>query len=136
MIIGVTATQQGLTDRQKRLVREELIALGATELHHGDCIGGDADIHQIAVELDLYIIIHPPRNESKRAFCEAHETRRALEYLDRNKNIVLESNFLIGCPRYNREELRSGTWSTIRFARRIAKDYVVILPIQPKIVVD
>ncbi len=136
MIIGVTATQQGLTDRQKYLVREELLALGATELHHGDCTGGDADIHAIAVELDLYIVIHPPRNESKRAFCDAHETRRALDYLDRNKNIVLESDKLLGCPRYNREELRSGTWSTIRFARKIGTPYLVILPVQPKIIVD
>jgi hypothetical protein len=124
MRVGVTATQQGLTERQKTLVRARLIALGCGELHHGDCIGGDADIHEIALDLGIQVIIHPPRNESKRAFCEgAIEVKPAYDYLVRNRHIVQDTEHLIGCPHSRKEVLRSGTWSTIRYACNTGKSF-------------
>lgn len=129
MKIGVTATQSGLTSRQRKLFREQIV--GATELHHGDCIGGDEELHCIAKELGLRIVIHPPKVIDKRAFCTFDEISRPLDYLDRNKNIVLDTDILLGFPRSNREELRSGTWSTIRFARKLGRKYLVILPYEP-----
>jgi len=40
-------------------------------------------------------------------------------YLERNLDIVKNSSLLIACPiNKNKEELRSGTWSTIRKARK------------------
>lgn len=40
-------------------------------------------------------------------------------YLERNANIVEESSILIACPiDKNEEEWRSGTWSTVRKARK------------------
>ena len=43
-------------------------------------------------------------------------------YLERNLNIIKNSSILIACPiDKNNEELRSGTWSTIRKARKLNK---------------
>ena len=40
-------------------------------------------------------------------------------YLQRNLDIIKNSNILIACPiNKNKEELRSGTWSTIRQAKK------------------
>ena len=41
-------------------------------------------------------------------------------YLHRNIDIIKNSSLLIACPvDKNKEELRSGTWSTIRQARKL-----------------
>lgn len=40
-------------------------------------------------------------------------------YLNRNKDIIDQSDFLIACPQDKEQEvLRSGTWSTIRNAKK------------------
>lgn len=119
MKVGVTATQEGATDQQLREFRLLLIQLGATELHHGDCVGGDAQAHAIARDLGLKVVIHPPKNPKLRAFCEGDEVRREKDYIPRNHDIVDETDILIGMPK-GPEVLRSGTWSTIRYA--IKKD--------------
>jgi hypothetical protein len=128
MKVGVTATQLGMTEKQKHQFKQRLIELGATELHHGDCVGGDKDAHQIARELNLRVVGHPPILNHKRAFCEFDETRNLLPYLERNEQIVLEVQHLLGCPKDNKEELRSGTWATIRRARRFGTPYDILWP--------
>jgi hypothetical protein len=43
-------------------------------------------------------------------------------YLERNLNIIKYSFVLIACPiDKNKEEFRSGTWSTIRQAKKLNK---------------
>jgi hypothetical protein len=49
-------------------------------------------------------------------------------YLERNKDIVRESASLIAAPLQAEEQQRSGTWSTVRFARKIGKPVFLILP--------
>jgi hypothetical protein len=49
-------------------------------------------------------------------------------YLDRNKDIVRETASLIAAPAEPEEQLRSGTWSTVRFARKQGKPVFLILP--------
>lgn len=117
MKIGVTATQHGLTEWQKAEYRRYLIGLGATEVHHGDCIGGDSDIHDIARELNLRIVIHPPTDPKKRAFRHGDEERQPQPYHVRNRNIVDETDALLAGPYGMQEVTRSGTWATVRYAR-------------------
>ena len=64
-------------------------------LHHGDAIGADAEVHDIAVELGCEIVIHPPTNETQRAFKSATEIRAPKPYLDRNKEIVCATSLQI-----------------------------------------
>lgn len=101
------------------------------QFHHGDCLGADSEAHDIAIELRIgIIIIHPPANPYKRAFCfNRHHNRSAViqvpekDYITRNHDIVNETEVLIVAPRTMVEELRSGTWATFRFAKKLGKPY-------------
>ena len=118
MKIGFTGTQHGMSLAQKQHLRRLLIELGATELHHGDCIGADAEAHEMAKGLGLKIVVHPPDNDKKRAFVtHADEWRQPLPYLVRNREIVDSTQFLVAAPLEDNMRVRSGTWATWRYAR-------------------
>lgn len=125
--VGFTGSSQGVSPEQFNWLRDQLVRLGATELHHGDCVGGDHAAHEVALELKLRVVIHPPVNASRRAWCTGDEVRPAREYLDRNRDIVDETEVLLALPD-GPERLRSGTWATIRYARRIGRPVEVELP--------
>lgn len=127
---GFTGTQRGMTEAQwatlYNLLRER-IGYGR-EWHEGDCIGADAQSVTLARLFRFRVICHPPTNSSKRAFVPADEYREPLPYLDRNKAIVCESREMFATPGEATEQLRSGTWSTIRYARSKGRPLYVILP--------
>jgi len=110
-----------MTDVQLRALEDLLVQLPVRELHHGDCTGTDKEAHAAARGLGIRIVIHPPEDTSRKANCIGDEIRRAKPYLERNHDIVDETDFLIACPRGRREELRSGTWATIRYARKMQR---------------
>jgi len=128
MSVGFTGTQFGLTSRQKSTLKHVLEKLREDEskLRHGDCVGADTDANTIARVLGFKTVSHPPINEKKRAFCEVDEILPAKEYLERNQDIVNCSKLLIACPRGAREIMRSGTWATVRRARKVNKDIILI----------
>jgi len=80
------------------------------------------------MKLGFKIVIHPPKNPKQRAFCKGHETREEKEYLVRDHDIVDECDLLIVVPKTRKEELRSGTWATVRYARKQGKQYSTIFP--------
>lgn len=125
--VGITATQLGANESQLAQLRKVLQLFGATELHHGDCIGGDEQAHKIAKQLGLRVVIHPPKNPNKRAFCDGDEILGEEDYLKRNRNIVDQTDCLIAMPK-GPEVLRSGTWSTVRYSRKKGKKRVIIYP--------
>lgn len=127
MRIGYTGTQRGMTGDQKH-VAVNLLSQRDGEFHHGDCIGGDSDAHDIVINLPYWIVIHPPINKSKRAFKKAHEFREPEDYLARNRGIVDETERLVATPGEFEEQLRSGTWSTIRYARKLRRPIWIIFP--------
>jgi hypothetical protein len=49
-------------------------------------------------------------------------------YRVRNRDIVRDTETLIATPSEPVELLRSGTWSTVRFARKLGRAVWVILP--------
>lgn len=129
MIVGFTGTQFGASTRQVVNLKFELSKLGCTELHHGDCVGADAQAHAVALELGIPVVLHPPINMVKRAFCQgAMRCEEARHYLDRNQKIVDDVDILIACPFSPREMRRSGTWSTVRYARRIGREVKLLPP--------
>lgn len=133
MKIGFTGTQLGMTERQKDALAADLWAMGtedeADEFHHGDCAGADAEADEIARSFGYLIVIHPPSNPAKRAFRfqDGDVTLPEAPYLDRNKAIVEATDFLFAAP-HGPEELRSGTWSTVRYARARGKAHAVLEP--------
>jgi hypothetical protein len=128
MIIGYTGTQAGMSDRQMSALYTHLSLLHpGSEFHHGDCIGGDEEAHGIAMSFGLRIVIHPPINSRKRAFCKgAAVVLEPKDYIPRNHDIVDAIELLIAAPKTDGEELRSGTWATVRYARKGNKQRLLL----------
>lgn len=135
--IGFTGTQEGMTVKQLRGVGQVLLCHLLVEylpvnFHHGDCIGADAQAHTLARALWFRVFIHPPTDESKRAFCKANPERIAPSkpYLDRNKDIVAETDVLIATPSQQVGEVirGSGTWYTVRYARKLGRQIYIVRP--------
>ena len=124
MKIGFTGTRLKLPNHRYISLRNELrnlIKEGFNEFHHGDCKGSDEIANKIALRFGYQIVIHPPINSKYRAYCYTPNTiiLKELPYLKRNKNIVNKIDLLIAMPIDPKEEiLRSGTWATIRYARK------------------
>jgi hypothetical protein len=127
MRIGFTGTSRGMTQAQQDVV-SALLAAEGTELHHGDCLGADAQAHDLAEQLGVGTVIHPPTDPKLRAFKVGDEVRACRPYLQRNHDIVRETQLLIATPRTEHEELRSGTWATVRFARRLGRPIRLVMP--------
>ena len=128
MIAGFTGTKEGISQKQRESL--ESLIIRCKTLHHGDCIGADESAHQIAYLKDLKIVIHPPTDPKHRAFCiGAAIMWEEKPYLMRNHDIVDCSQILIACPKEERgEELRSGTWATVRYARKCGKKIFIVRP--------
>jgi hypothetical protein len=135
--LGFTGTQSGMTDAQQQKFIQVVSGFDIAEFHHGDCIGADAHAHNLVLPIGgLDMVIHPPINEAKRAFCNNKRIPDNIrmtvlaqkEYLVRNHDIVDRSTVLIATPGESKEKLRSGTWSTIRYARKCNRQVIVILP--------
>lgn len=129
MKIGFTGTRHGMSNAQRAGVASILVYCDeCDEFYFGDCTGADEEAFRLATFAGLRTIAHPPRNESLRAFCPADEIRVAKEYLARNEDIVRSCEVLIATPREKSEELHSGTWATVRAARRSRKRIWIIFP--------
>lgn len=101
-------------------------------VHHGCCVGADADFHSICHDLDLVIVGHPGPDYPDGNLCARGLTFTALRdptpHMKRNLAIVNASSIMIAAPFEDTEQQRGGTWATIRMARKAAhrpKLYVV-----------
>ena len=125
--VGFTGTQKGMTAIQ--LLRVSELIEGAAELHHGDCIGADDEVDKVAAILGIPKVIHPPLENKKRSFCARGQflILRTKDYLERNRDIVDATEYLVAAPS-GAEQIRSGTWSTIRYARSLGKPISIVMP--------
>ena len=100
------------------------------EFHHGDCVGADSNAYNIIRHIipTCPIHIHPPEKEKTRAFCDGYSViHEPKPYIERDKDIVDAVDVLVATPRGSNEELRSGTWATIRYARKKGTVRVIII---------
>lgn len=129
--LGFTGTRNELSLAQHKklvLVLELCWQQEYRILHHGDCVGADASAHKLAWAMGYEIIIHPPTDGRLRAYCLKGKVLEPKPYLDRNKDIVDQSSLLIACPQQRQEITRSGTWSTVRYARKRRKEVQIVWP--------
>lgn len=124
--IGFTGTREGMSKVQADKVA--LLIAQAAEWHHGQCIGADAQTHAVALDLMTPIVLHPPDNTALMADCPgAYATRAPRPYLDRNRDIVDETDEMVAAVA-GPEVHRSGTWSTIRYAKGRGRRVTTIWP--------
>lgn len=129
MKAGFTGTREGMTEAQWSGVWAVLHQMQVTELHHGDCVGADAQAHQLAQHMGIRIIIHPPLDEKYRAYCRgAEEIRAPKYYFERNRDIVDETSILIGTPLTEHQEESGGTWYTITYCSKKRQSPIVVWP--------
>lgn len=130
--IGITGTRNGLTFEQKNQFRRLSNNYKNIELHIGDCLGADIETTEIVYNnqfIHSFIVVHPPKDSKFRAFFDNYDyIHNELDYLTRNKMIVDETHLLFAFPNTYKEQLRSGTWSTIRYAKKKNKKVVIIFP--------
>ena len=121
--IGFTGTRHGMTEKQKESVKNFIYSQQFNEIHHGDCIGSDKEINDIIIEYrkknkkNIKIVGHPPKYNKYRANCKCDLMLPKNDYLSRNHDIVNATDILIATPD-TKEKIHSGTWSTIRYARK------------------
>jgi hypothetical protein len=132
MKIGVTGTRSGMSEYQKYTVRETLLGVierhPESELHHGDCVGVDVEVAEMARDLGFKVVCHPPVKSDLRAYHQSDEFRVPVTYFARNKNIVNETELLLVIPYQSTPQPTGGTWYTHDYARNTDHNYKVIYP--------
>ena len=144
--IGFTGTKMGMTSEQRdslmNTLEELFVDVTILEFHHGVCKGADYEAEQEAIWAflkvskpysDLTIHRHLPINtrhveEVPLVTGIEYKDWEPEEYLDRNHTVVDESNILIATPMQFVEVVRSGTWATVRYARKQDKRIIIIYP--------
>ncbi len=147
LAIGFTGTRKGLTPKQRATLREELAEtlISAHKLSskimpllvHGGCVGADDEADDLANELGIRRNIYPATAQFSDPDCHFRIMDRKNSSwkfmppdlpLARNQHIVDNSGVLIACPNTRFEQIRSGTWSTVRYAKRIERSVIIIFP--------
>jgi hypothetical protein len=117
--VGFTGSRQRPTLAQAARIAEWLFTLDPKRACHGDCVGSDERFHGLAKMHLAKTCVHPPIDSKLRAWCEGDEVAEPKEYMERNEDVVAHADHLLAAPSgREREQPRSGTWATIRRARR------------------
>src|SRR6266567_5158831 len=130
--IGFTGTCHGMTPLQRAAVAailEPLAAAGGFVAHHGDCIGADAEFHDLCRELpQSFIVVHPgpPDDLPNQAGRVGDERRVPLPHMRRNKNIVMASTVIIAALFELTQQEHGGTWRTIEMARKAKHPLAIV----------
>lgn len=131
-IIGFTGTRLGMTAPQLVSLDHVLKDLEPFfSVHHGGCKGSDEQFHkQITHDYPSVLrVIHWGDREAWRSDHAIgdleHDPKPNLE---RNHDIVHQSDLLIAAPDSMTEMIHSGTWATVRYARKLGKKIILIFP--------
>lgn len=134
--VGFTGTRDGMSDAQRSAVEDWLVnaylAQEPMRAAHGCCVGADAEFARIVrTACPRAHIVGWPSDmaglTSKLACMCCDEIHDPQPPLIRNRCIVDECNTLLACPK-GPEERRSGTWATVRYARKLGRPVVIFQP--------
>lgn len=133
IVLGFTGAREGITEQQRTVVSKLLIWLPVETVVHGDCVGADHTFDVMAWSCGLHRILFPSNLEALRAHGEklgsgSFSLNEPQNPLIRNKSIIDNCTHLLACPEKIEEEKRSGTWSTIRNARKSKRKCMIIFP--------
>lgn len=128
MRLGFTGTRNGMTEKQKNRFDELINELKPTLFLHGACLGADEQAAIICNSKNIELEAFPCTLKdwvSSQALKISNIVNPNAPPLERNRSIVDNSKFIVACPESG-EVARSGTWSTIRYARNCSKRIYII----------
>lgn len=131
-IVGFTGARiERATFAQMRSFARVLELLNPSCFVHGDCIGWDyAAACWVAENIrDCVIHKYPSNLRATQANGPGAFMAEPAPPLERNTTIVRVSQIMVACPKEASEQLRSGTWSTVRRARKAGRPLVGIEPL-------
>ena len=113
----------------------DLNARGFNRYVHGGCVGADYDFHRLVVD-NPYLAelrVFPSNMLHARSPLFGATSVASPQYpLDRNRLIVRyvaqNSGCMLATPKEVQEQLRSGTWSTVRYTRKCRVPLHLVLP--------
>jgi hypothetical protein len=132
--IGFTGTRHGMTPLQRAgvaAILQQVAGAGEFVAHHGDCVGADAEFHDLCRELpQSFIVVHPgPLDDlPNQAGRVGDERRTHLPHMRRNKNIVVTATVMIAAPFELTQQAHGGTWRTIEMVRKAKRPLAIVSP--------
>lgn len=129
MILGFTGTRRGMTPAQRAALPAVLATLPGRVLH-GGADGADKEFHRFIVAAGM-------PNDGIEIYPTGHRCgwigydwflHDLMSPLVRNRIMAERCDHLLACPAEPDEQLRSGTWATVRYARKADKPITLILP--------
>ncbi len=134
MKLGVTGTRSGMNDNQKHVVSEVLRSIITrepdSELHHGDCVGVDVEVAEMAKSVGFKVVCHPPINDDLRAYHASDVILGPFTYFARNRNIVDATEKLLVVPYQDTPQKSGGTWYTHDYAHKKDKYVFIAYPLR------
>lgn len=132
MKIGFTGSRSGMATRQIVAFNVLIRGLAVSEFHQGCAFGADSTatfavrgIHRKAFIKGWQSNLESQTNAEAILLCD--DLSDPKHPLIRNCDIVKATDQLIAAP-HGPEELRSGTWATIRAARKLKKPITIVWP--------
>lgn len=133
--LAVTATQGGGTPEQLWEAANFLQScVELEEFHHGGCVGGDEELAFLVSRMLPHVQVHlHPGSTPEKYATYAYDISSWVVYdakdnLERNQDMVNATDHLLGMPGEAEEILRSGTWATIRYARKAGRPHTLLYP--------
>ena len=131
-----------MMDAQKEILHATFIDWEITRFRHGGADGSDTIAHWIAyhiLNVKTIEIFPADRKSTNKKYWEGIglvKPRKDIKIvmapimapLLRNAVIVDGCDLLVAIPAGDREEWRSGTWATVRYARKIKREHIIIWP--------
>lgn len=131
MIVGFTGSEFGPQSERQSMQLEVLLFdhfVPGSEFHHGCCVGWDEVAAKMAREIGYEIYGHPPTNKKRLSSFKNDFDQTPAPYLIRDSHIVLASRVILAASYEMHETLRSGTWTTVRYAVKARRPGTVVYP--------
>jgi len=129
---GFSGTRAGMSHTQYEIIRVCLSIGKPAIVRHGGAHGSDTEFHALwREECPLRFADIWPADQARVKLFDGQDhvaMNSVRPPLTRNEEIVKRSTFLIAAPHSQKEELRSGTWTTVRMARRIHVPVLIVWP--------
>jgi hypothetical protein len=124
MQISFTGSRDGMTPEQREVFISLLKDLSISRLIHGDCVGADAEAHDLVrgCHPGAFIEIWPGTIRKLRAFKPGDLIHEPQFPTERNIDIILSGDILLAFPR----EGSRGTWHTAISAWQRGRPRIII----------